>query len=161
MCLGLWDGCSNAGLTPPSARADAGRFEAGTPPIAEGVGLGAAVDYVMGVGLERIRAHEVELAGALLDGVGSIPGVTIHGPKNPSKRAALVSFVLPDVHPHDLAQLLDQDGVCVRAGHHCTKPLMARLKANATRASAWLYNSVADVEPLVPGIEGARRYLAG
>ena len=141
--------------------ASPGRFEAGTPPIAEGVGLGAAVDYVMGVGLERIRAHEIELAGALLDGVGSIPGVTIHGPKDPTKRAALVSFVVPDVHPHDMAQLLDQEGVCVRAGHHCTKPLMKRLGVNATtRASCYVYNGAADVEPLVRGIDDARRYLA-
>ena len=139
-----------------------GRFEAGTPPIAEGIGIGAAADYISEIGLDRIRAHEIEIAGALLDAVGQIPGIQIHGPKDPTRRAALVSFALPDVHPHDMAQLLDQEGICVRAGHHCTKPLMRRLGVNATtRASAYLYNSVEDAETLARGIASARRYLAG
>lgn len=136
------------------------KFEAGTPPIAEAVGLGAAVEYLEGVGMEAIRAHEHDMAAKLLDGLAEVPGLVIHGPTDPDRRGAAVSFSLPDVHPHDLAQHLDQDGVAVRAGHHCAKPLMRVLNVPATaRASAYLYNDEHDVEALVAALGRARAYF--
>ncbi|MGI9540122.1 MAG: aminotransferase class V-fold PLP-dependent enzyme [Miltoncostaeaceae bacterium] len=137
------------------------KFEAGTPPIAEAVGLGAAVEYLEAIGMEAVRAHEHDMARALLDGLAEVPGLVVHGPVDPERRGAAVSFSLPDVHPHDLAQHLDQDGVAVRAGHHCAKPLMRVLKVPATaRASAYLYNDQSDVEALVAALGRARAYFA-
>ncbi len=137
------------------------KFEAGTPPIAEAVGLGAAVEYLEGFGMDAVRAHEREMARTLLDGLAEVPGLVVHGPTDPDRRGAAVSFSLPDVHPHDLAQHLDQDGVAVRAGHHCAKPLMRVLKVPATsRASAYLYNDARDVEVLVAALGRARSYFA-
>ncbi|MBI2683915.1 MAG: cysteine desulfurase [Actinobacteria bacterium] len=136
------------------------KFEAGTPPIAEAVGIGAAADYLMAIGLDHVRAHEREMAAALIDGLASVPDITIYGPMDPDRRGAAVSFSLPDIHPHDIAQLLDQEGVAVRAGHHCAKPLMRVLGINATaRASAYVYNTPDDVDVLVRGLASARRYL--
>ena len=138
------------------------KFEAGTPPIAESVGIGAAADYLMDIGLDHVRAHEREMAAALLDGLSSVPDITIYGPMDPDRRGAAVSFSLPDIHPHDIAQLLDQEGVAVRAGHHCAKPLMRVLGINATaRASAYIYNTPDEVDVLVRGLASARKYLGG
>lgn len=131
------------------------KFEAGTPPIAEAIGLGAAVDYLGGLGMNAVRAHEQALTtyamGALKERYGN--DISIHGPSPSAERAGIVSFAYRDVHAHDLSQVLDQAGVCVRAGHHCAKPLMRRLGVTATaRASFSVYNDEADVDVLVDAI---------
>ncbi len=137
------------------------KFEAGTPPIAESVGLGAAVEYLEGVGMDAVRTHEREMARHLVDALSEVPDLTIYGPTDPDRRGAAVSFSLPGVHPHDLAQHLDQDGIAVRAGHHCAKPLMRVLGVPATaRASAYLYNDAQDVEALLAAIGRARAYFS-
>jgi len=133
------------------------KFEAGTPPIAEAVGLGAAAEYLQRVGLDAIRAHEVELTGHMLDALAEVEGITVYGPRDPEARGGAVSFSLPDIHPHDIAQLIDREGVCVRAGHHCAKPLMRVLGVGATaRASTYLYNSHEDIDTLVRALGNAR-----
>ena len=133
------------------------KFEAGTPPIAEAVGLGAAADYLAKVGLDAIRAHEVELTTHMLGALSEVDGITIYGPRDPEARGGAVSFSLPDIHPHDIAQLIDREGVCVRAGHHCAKPLMRVLGVGATaRASTYLYNSHEDIDALVRALGNAR-----
>jgi cysteine desulfurase/selenocysteine lyase len=136
------------------------KFEAGTPPIAEAVGLGAAVRYLTDIGLAEVRAHEIELTRTLLAALGDIPGLTIYGPTDPERRGGAVSFALEGIHPHDLAQLIDRDNVCVRAGHHCAQPLMESLGTPATtRASVYLYNSDSDVDALVKSIHRAREFF--
>jgi cysteine desulfurase / selenocysteine lyase len=133
------------------------KFEAGTPPIAEAVGLGAAADYLAGIGLEAVRAHEIALTGHLLDELAAIEGLTVFGPRDPAARGGAVSFSMDDLHPHDIAQLVDRHGVCVRAGHHCAKPLMRVLGVGATaRASTYLYNSADDIDALVRALHAAR-----
>jgi cysteine desulfurase/selenocysteine lyase len=128
------------------------KFEAGTPPIAEAVGLGAAVDYLSGVGLDRIHRHELELVGYAMERLAKIDGIRMLGP-GPEQRAGLVSFVFPHPHAHDVAQLLDSRGVAVRAGHHCTQPLHDRLGITAsTRASFYLYNRPEEVDALVEAL---------
>jgi cysteine desulfurase/selenocysteine lyase len=132
------------------------KFEAGTAPMAEAVGLGAAIDYLEAVGLEAIEAHEHALAGYALERLGEIPGVALYGP-SADKRAGIVSFNVEaggrEVHPHDVAQFLDLDGVCIRAGHHCCQPLMRKLGVSATnRASFYLYNTVEDVDRLTASV---------
>ena len=133
------------------------KFEAGTPAIAECIGLGAAADYLTGIGMDRIAAHEhalVEYGHALLD---TIPGVTQYGPA-PARRGGVLSFNVDGVHPHDVAQILDSDGVCVRAGHHCTQPVMRRYGlAATTRASVYLYNTTDDLDRLAAGLEKVKR----
>lgn len=137
------------------------KFEAGTPPIAEAVGLGAAARYLQGLGMEAVRAHEEEMAARLIEALDEVPGITIYGPRDPARRSAAVSFSLPDIHPHDIAQLVDRDGVSVRAGHHCAKPLMSVLGVGATaRASAYVYNTPADADTLVRALAKARAALA-
>ena len=136
------------------------KFEAGTPPIAEAIGLGAAADYLVDVGLGAIRAHERELTAHLLDALDTVEGITIYGPRDLSARGGAVSFSLPDIHPHDIAQLVDRSGVCVRAGHHCAKPLMRVLGVGATaRASTYLYNSPDEIDVLVRALGEAREAL--
>jgi len=139
------------------------RFEAGTPPITEAIGLGAAVAYLRAVGMDAVRAHEEALTGyaihALRDRFGD--GITIFGPPRAEDRGGVISFAFGDVHPHDVSQILDEYGVCVRAGHHCAKPLMRRLGVNATaRASFGLYNDERDVDTLVGALEAAGRFFA-
>ncbi|MBO0714438.1 MAG: SufS family cysteine desulfurase [Acidimicrobiales bacterium] len=134
------------------------KFEAGTPPIAEAIGLGAAVDYLKGLGTDAIRAHERELTAYALDALASRYGadLTIFGPKDLDHRGGVLSLAYRDIHPHDLSQVLDQHGVCVRAGHHCAKPLMRRLGVAATlRASLYVYNDRADVDALVEALADA------
>jgi cysteine desulfurase/selenocysteine lyase len=134
------------------------KFEAGTPPIAEAVGFGAAVDYLSAVGMDAIEAHERELTAYALDQLSEIPDLTIYGPTDVTKRGGAVSFQLGDIHPHDLATILDQDGVAVRAGHHCARPLMKYLDIPATaRASFYLYNIEQEVDALVTGLHKARK----
>ena len=138
------------------------RFEAGTPPITEAIGLGAAVAYLEGVSMAAVRAHDVALTryamDALADRFGA--GLRIFGPADPEARGGVLSFALGDVHPHDISQILDEYGVCVRAGHHCAKPLMRRLGVPATaRASFALYNDEADVDTLVDALDAAARFF--
>ncbi len=136
------------------------KFEAGTPAIAECIGLGAAVDYLTGIGLEKIAAHEralTEYGHALLS---QIDGVTQYGP-GPEHRGGVLSFDVAGIHPHDVAQILDGDGICVRAGHHCTQPVMARYGlAATTRASVYLYNTTADLDALADGLERVKQTFA-
>ncbi len=137
------------------------RFEAGTPPIAEAVGLEAAVRYLEGIGLERVREHEVALTAYAIERLEAVHGdrVKIFGPApDPLRRSGVISFAVEGVHPHDVAQVLDTRNVCVRAGHHCAKPLMRRLGVSATtRASLYLYNDEEDVEALVDALGEVRR----
>jgi cysteine desulfurase/selenocysteine lyase len=135
------------------------KFEAGTSPIAEAVGLGAAIDYLNEIGLEAIEAHEQELAGVALERLGEIPGVVLYGPPA-DRRAGIVSFNVEGIHPHDVAQVLDSEGVAIRAGHHCCQPLMTRLGVAATnRASFYLYTVPEEIDRLVDGINKTRRIL--
>jgi cysteine desulfurase / selenocysteine lyase len=134
------------------------KFEAGTPPIAEAVGLGAAVDYLTALGLDAVRAHEKELTAYAMNALTTRYGadLTIFGPKDIEQRGGVLSLAYRDIHPHDLSQVLDQHGVCVRAGHHCAKPLMRRLGVAATlRASFYVYNDQADVDALVEALADA------
>jgi cysteine desulfurase / selenocysteine lyase len=138
-----------------------GKFEAGTPMIAEAAGLGAAIDYLAGIGIENVRAHEEQLAGAFVDELTKLEGITVHGPTEPTERGGAISFELAGVHPHDVGAMLDSFGVCVRVGHHCTKPLMRHLGVNATaRASLYLYNDLDDLPPLLEGLERAASFFA-
>ncbi|MGH9067166.1 MAG: cysteine desulfurase [Acidimicrobiales bacterium] len=139
------------------------KFEAGTPPIAEAVGLGAAVDYLQGLGMEAVRAHEIELTGYALERLAGRHGedLRVLGPSDPAERGGVLSLAYKGIHPHDLAQVLDQSGVCVRAGHHCAKPLMRRLGVPATaRASLYLYNDTADVDALAEALGQAGKLFA-
>ena len=134
------------------------KFEAGTPPIAEAIGLAAAIEYLEGLGMDAVRAHEVEVTGyamaALKDRYGA--DITIHGPAEPEARGGVISFAYKGIHPHDISQVLDQSGICVRAGHHCAKPLMRRLGVGATaRASFYVYNDEADADALIAALAGA------
>ena len=139
------------------------KFEAGTPPIAEAIGLGAAVDYLEAIGLERIGAHETALVSYALDRLGAAyDEIRVFGPApDPDRRAGVISFAFDEVHPHDVAQVLDQAGVCVRAGHHCAKPLMRVLGVSATtRASLYLYNDESDIDALVEGLATVRKFFS-
>jgi cysteine desulfurase/selenocysteine lyase len=137
------------------------RFEAGVPNMAQAVGLGAAVDYLNSVGLDAIHAHEVALTQKALQGLQTIQGLTVIGPKDLEMRGGVVSFAVEGIHPHDLGQALDQYGIAVRTGHHCAWPLMRRFKTVATtRASFYLYNGFDDISVLVDGVERARKYFA-
>jgi cysteine desulfurase/selenocysteine lyase len=139
------------------------KFEAGTPPIAEAVGLGAAVDYLQGLGMEAVREHEVELTAYALRSLTERFGddLHIHGPSEPAERGGVMSFTFRDLHPHDLTQVFDEHGVCVRAGHHCAKPLMRVLGSAATaRASLYVYNDEADVDALADAIAAADVFFA-
>ena len=134
------------------------KFEAGTPPIVEVVGMGAAVDYLTALGMANVRRHEMDLADYAINTLTERYGddITIHGPTNIEVRGATLSFAFRGIHPHDLSQVLDQHNVCVRAGHHCAKPLMRLLGANATaRASFYIYNDESDADSLADALEGA------
>jgi len=139
------------------------KFEAGTPPIAEMIGLGAAVDYLENLGMDNIVAHETQLTGYALRTLGDRFGedLIIHGPQDLTIRGGVLSLCYKDVHPHDLSQVLDERGVCVRAGHHCAKPLMRLLGVGATaRASLYLYNDESDVDALADALEAAGQFFA-
>ena len=133
------------------------RFEAGTPPIIEAVGFHAAIDYLESIGMEKIFEHDMELTEIALQRVGDVPGVSIQGPNNTVDRGGVVSMTMEGVHAHDLATILDEGGVAVRAGHHCAKPLMNRMGVAATaRASFYVYNTEQDIDALVTGLRRAR-----
>jgi cysteine desulfurase/selenocysteine lyase len=138
------------------------RFEAGTSAIAEVIGLGAAIDWLVGdLGMESVRAHERELTAYALERLGAEEDVTIHGPADASARGALVSFALKGVHPHDVSEILGRRGVCVRAGHHCAQPLMQHLGESATtRASFAVHTAREEVDQLVDGLAEVRRIFA-
>jgi len=138
------------------------RFEAGTPPITESIGLGAAVDYLRAVGMEAVRAHEITLVTYAMTLLSERFGddITIFGPPDPRGRGGVLSFAYRGIHPHDISQILDEYGVCVRAGHHCAKPLMRRLGVNATaRASFGLYNDESDVDRLADALAEAGAFF--
>jgi cysteine desulfurase/selenocysteine lyase len=136
------------------------KFEAGTSPMAEAVGLGAAIDYLTAIGLDAIEAHEHELAAYALDSMRELPGIDLYGPPA-DRRAGIVSFNLEGIHPHDVAQILDSEGVAIRAGHHCCQPLMAKLGVMATnRASFYLYTVPEEIDQLVTGLHKVHKVFA-
>ncbi len=133
------------------------KFEGGTPIIAGAIGLAAAIDFLEEIGLDEIEKHEHKLAAYAMDQMSTINGLTIYGPQDPGKRAGIVTFNLDDVHPHDVATVLDMNGIAVRAGHHCAQPLMKWLQVTATaRASFYLYNSEEDIDRLVAGLSDSK-----
>jgi cysteine desulfurase/selenocysteine lyase len=136
------------------------KFEAGTPPIAEAVGLGAAVDYLTHIGMENIQAHERAVTAYALDGLATVAGLTVLGPLDATQRGGAISFEVDGVHPHDVAQVLDSRGIAVRAGHHCAKPAHARFGVqSSTRMSSYLYTTPAEIDALVEGLEYTRSYF--
>ena len=133
------------------------KFEAGTPPIAEAIGFGAAIEYLSKIGMSEVRAHEKAITGHALERLATVPDLVVYGPTDVERRGGAVSFQLADIHAHDVATILDQNGVAVRAGHHCARPLMRHLNVPATvRASFYVYNDEDDVERLVEGLMQAR-----
>jgi cysteine desulfurase/selenocysteine lyase len=136
------------------------KFEAGTPPIAQAIGLGAAVDYLGALGMPAVHAHEQELTAYLLDGLGTVPGLRVIGPQTMDQRGGAVSFVMSGIHPHDVGQLLDESGVAVRVGHHCARPACLRYGVPATsRASLHLYSDTSDVDALILGLGRVRSFF--
>ncbi len=136
------------------------KFEAGTPMIGEAIGFGAAVDYLTALGMDAVREHEVAVLEAAIPALEEVRGVTVHGPKDPAERGSAISFAVEGLHPHDIGTVLDREGVAVRAGHHCAKPLMRFMGCGATtRASFYVYNTVDEIAPLVEGIRVAQRFF--
>ncbi|EJN4579984.1 cysteine desulfurase [Listeria monocytogenes] len=136
------------------------KFEAGTPIIGGAIALGAAIDYLAEVGLENIHAHEQALASYAIEEMSKIEGITIYGPKDASKRCGLVTFNLEGAHPHDIATILDEDGVAIRAGHHCAQPLMKWLDVSSTaRASFYIYNTKEEIDALIDGLKLTKEYF--
>ncbi len=143
-------------FAPPPAR-----FEGGTPPIAEAIGLGAAVDYLTGIGMAAVHEHEMQITEYALKSLADIPGVTIFGPGTPEGRGGTVSFAVDGVHPHDVGQILDDLGVEVRVGHHCARPVCARFGVPAmTRASFYLYTTTSEIDALAHGVEQVKKVFA-
>jgi len=137
------------------------KFEAGTPNIGDVCAFGAALDYLEGLGMENVRAHELELVRAALRRLSQVSGVTVYGPESPEARGGVIAFNLEEIHPHDLGTVLDRHGIAIRAGHHCAQPLMTRLGVVATaRASFYVYNTVDELDSLVEGIEATRRLFS-
>jgi cysteine desulfurase/selenocysteine lyase len=133
------------------------KFEAGTPPIAEAVGLGAAVEYLSALGMENVREHERALTAYMLERLAGVPGLRVVGPPTAERRGGLASFTIEGIHPHDIAELVDRGGVCIRAGHHCAQPLMRCLGVVATaRASVGVYNDRADIDALIDALQAGR-----
>ena len=130
------------------------KFEAGTPNIADVVGLGAAIDYLDGMGMERVRSHEMHLTRYALEKMAKVPGLTVYGTKDVDRRGGVISFNFADVHPHDVAQIMDSEGIAIRSGHHCAQVLMERLDVAATsRASFYVYNNMEDVDALIGSLQ--------
>ncbi|RIW38884.1 cysteine desulfurase [Bacillus salacetis] len=137
------------------------KFEGGTPIIAGAIGLGAAIDFLEEIGMDDIEKHEHHLAAYAMEKMSEVDGMVIYGTKDPAKRAGLVTFNLDDVHPHDVATVLDAEGIAVRAGHHCAQPLMKWLKVSATaRASFYIYNTEEDIDKLVSGLVKTKEYFS-
>jgi cysteine desulfurase/selenocysteine lyase len=138
------------------------KFEAGTPNIADTIAFGAAIDYLSDLGMENVRAHEIELAGYAMKALGQLPGLRIFGPLDPKQRGAVISFYYGNIHPHDIGTVVDQEGVAIRAGHHCCQPLMKRLGVPATaRASFYIYNTTDEADVLVRALEKANKLFGG
>lgn len=136
------------------------KFEAGTPPIVEAIGLGAAVEYLGHIGLDAVHAHETAITGYALQGLQSVKGLTVLGPLDAAARGGAISFELDGVHPHDIAQVLDSRGIAVRAGHHCAKPAHARFGVqSSTRMSSYLYTEPREIDALVEALEYTRSYF--
>ena len=136
------------------------KFEAGTPPIVEAVGLGAAVEYLGHIGMDAVHDHEQAITAYALEGLATVPGLTVLGPLDASRTRRCYRFELEGVHPHDIAQVLDSRGVAVRAGHHCAKPAHARFGVqSSTRMSSYLYTTPAEIDALVEGLEYTRSYF--
>jgi cysteine desulfurase/selenocysteine lyase len=136
------------------------KFEAGTVNIADSIGLGAAADYLTAIGMAKVRSHEIALNEYALETLSKVKGFALYGPADPRSRGGVISFNLSDVHPHDLATILDEEGIAIRSGHHCAQPLMRWLDVPATsRASFHVYNSYDDIDALASGLEKARRIL--
>jgi cysteine desulfurase / selenocysteine lyase len=136
------------------------RFEAGTPPIAQAIGLGAAVDYLSAIGMSKIAAHEQAITAYALKRLKGIDGIRILGPDAPIDRGGAISFELADLHPHDVSQVLDSVGIAVRAGHHCAKPAHARFGITAsTRASFYLYTTPQEIDVLADGLEHVKKFF--
>jgi cysteine desulfurase/selenocysteine lyase len=136
------------------------KFEAGTPPIAEAIGLGAAVDYLSAIDMHEIRAHEVALTAYALDGLATVPGLRVIGPVWTVNRGGTISFTMKGIHPHDVGQVLDELGIAVRVGHHCARPACLRYEVPATtRASFYLYNTLAEVDALIAGLRQVRKFF--
>jgi cysteine desulfurase/selenocysteine lyase len=137
------------------------RFEAGTSPIVEAIGMASALEWMGEIGMDRLRAHEVDVVGYALERLAELPGLTLHGPRDAEARGAVVSFELDYAHPHDIAEIAGRMGVCVRAGHHCAQPLMRRLGVGATtRASFAAHNDRSDVDRLVAAIGAVQEVFA-
>ncbi len=133
------------------------KFEAGTPAIAEAIGLGVAVDYLSALNMNAVRAHEKEIIAYALDRLAEVPGLQLIGPDDPDRRGGVATFTLDDIHPHDLAAMLDQDGIAIRAGHHCAMPLHQKLGISASsRASFYIYSTNDEVDKLVDGLYKAK-----
>ncbi|HCT76964.1 MAG TPA: cysteine desulfurase [Micromonosporaceae bacterium] len=148
-------------MTGSTYAAPPARFEAGTPPIAQAVGLGAAIDYLNSIGMQAIAWHEKELTAYALDALSTVEGLTLYGPKVPVGRGATLSFTLDEIHPHDVGQVLDSLGVQVRVGHHCAKPICDRYGVPAlTRASFYLYTTTEEIDALVRGLDQAKRMFS-
>jgi cysteine desulfurase/selenocysteine lyase len=136
------------------------KFEAGTPPIVQAIGLGAALDYLSGVGMERVAAHEHAITAYALERLADVDKLTVLGPTEAVERGGAISFEVEGIHPHDLSQVLDSLGIAIRAGHHCAKPAHARFGVQSSaRASFYLYTTPAEVDALIEGIEQAKRYF--
>ncbi|HET6700111.1 MAG TPA: cysteine desulfurase [Nocardioidaceae bacterium] len=136
------------------------KFEAGTPPIVEAVGLGVALDYLSAIGMDKVRAHEEAITGYALEGLATLPGVTVLGPQQARGRGGAISFEVAGVHPHDVSQVLDSRGIAVRAGHHCAKPAHKRFGVqSSTRASSYLYTTPAEIDALIEGLEYTKKYF--
>jgi cysteine desulfurase/selenocysteine lyase len=133
------------------------KYEAGTPNIADVIAFGAAIDYLSALGMDRVRAHEIEITAYALEKLGKVPGVNIYGPKKAEERGGVVAFTVDDLHPHDLGQIVDYDGVAIRAGQHCCQVLSQSIGVPATaRASFYVYNTPDEIDVLVAAVEGAR-----
>jgi cysteine desulfurase / selenocysteine lyase len=136
------------------------KFEAGTPPIVEAVGLGAAVDYLASLGMKNVRAHEEAITRYALEGLSSVSGLTVLGPQDASLRGGAIAFEIDGIHPHDVSQVLDSRGIAVRAGHHCAKPAHKRFGVqSSTRMSSYLYTTPAEIDALVEGLEYTKKYF--
>jgi cysteine desulfurase/selenocysteine lyase len=136
------------------------KFEAGTPNIADAIGFGAAIDYLNDLGMENVRQHEIEITEYALNRLGEFDDITLYGPPDPRERGGVVSFNFSDLHPHDIGTVLDRHGVAIRAGHHCTQPLMRTLGVSGTaRASFYIYNTLEEVDVLVEALEAAREFF--
>ena len=137
------------------------KFEAGTPNIAGAIGMGTAIDFLSGVGMDAIAKHEHELLGYALERMSAVDGIRIYGPQSPDEHSALISFTLGDAHPHDISTILDSEGIAVRAGHHCAQLAMQHFGISATaRASIYLYNTESDIDRLIEGLEQVRSIFA-